>query len=173
MLGRGGPGRPGHSQEQWALSMPGSQGHTPDPTQPRAAQSPQASWAALLSWTPATQHPPTNAGASQRPTTRAGQVPTSGEGAQPLLQGDTGVVGPEHLGGQAVHQVLQVPVQAGSLDTGTVGSRTVVPFRGISQKSPACLPPERPGGRVGISAGGWDKGGPPPPGTTGRARARA
>ena len=31
---------------------------------------------------------------------------TGGEGLELLLQGDGGVVGTEHLGGQAVHQLL-------------------------------------------------------------------
>lgn len=40
---------------------------------------------------------------------------TPGQHAQLLLQSDGGIVGPEHLGGQPLHQVLQVLVQAGSL----------------------------------------------------------
>jgi hypothetical protein len=42
---------------------------------------------------------------------------TTGQHPQLLLQSDRGIVGPEHLGCQPFHQVLQVLVQAGSLGT--------------------------------------------------------
>lgn len=51
------------------------------------------------------------------PRVRRKNLLTPGQHPQLLLQSDGGIVGPEHLGCQPLHQVLQMLVQAGSLGT--------------------------------------------------------
>lgn len=77
---------------------------------------------------PAAGHQPT----SGRPVPTPGTL-TSGQRSQLALQGEAGVAGPEHLGRQAIHQVLQVRVQTGGLNTGKkVGLKTWSPLGTVS-----------------------------------------
>ena len=69
---------------------------------------------------------------SRRPVPTPGTL-TSGQRSQLALQGEAGVAGPEHLGRQAIHQVLQVLVQTGGLNTGKkVGLKTWSPLGTVS-----------------------------------------
>lgn len=81
-------------------------------------------WPSQLHSTSATDHTALLPAQQPGTSTRAGtlsphrQLLTSGQCLQLPLQHDTGVVGPEHPGRQAIPRVLQVPVRAGSLKVG-------------------------------------------------------
>ena len=102
--------------------------------------------------TPATDHMALIPAQQPGTSARAGalsphrQPLSSGQCLQLALQHDAGVVGPEHPGRQAIHRVLQVPVQAGSLKVaGRVGLSTWLPW-GQSHSAPPRPCPRLPGG---------------------------